>query len=331
MHNVLHRRPLVRHRAHERCQPARLVRDDHGEVHQAPVRRQAALNDTAQRGDVDVAAREDDRNALPLQLRQVPGHQRTDGSRASAFGHHLLLLDEPQHAQADVFLADGDDFVHILARQGKRVRPHLEHRQAISKGAPIGVDANGRTVVQGSGEGGHARRLHPDDLHLGLDSLDGQRHARDEAAAAHRDDNGVQLVHLLQDLHADCARSGQDGRVVVSVDVRERVRISQFARLGKRLGEVLAGQHHVGAQRLAAADFGQRRRLRHDDSYGDLQVAAMVAERQTVVAGRGSHHAAPFLVCRQKQHCITGASLLEAASGLIVLPFQKDRRACQPG
>mmetsp|Transcript_39459 Transcript_39459/g.100011 ORF Transcript_39459/g.100011 Transcript_39459/m.100011 type:complete len:315 (-) Transcript_39459:909-1853(-) len=167
MHNVLHRRPLVRHRAHERCQPARLVRDDHGEVHQAPVRRQAALNDTAQRGDVDVAAREDDRNALPLQLRQVPGHQRTDGSRASAFGHHLLLLDEPQHAQADVFLADGDDFVHILARQGKRVRPHLEHRQAISKGAPIGVDANGRTVVQGSGEGGHARRLHPDDLHLG--------------------------------------------------------------------------------------------------------------------------------------------------------------------
>lgn len=55
-----------------------------------------------------------------------------------------------------------------------------------------------------------------DDLHVWMQRLDRQRHARDEPASAHGDDHGVDVGHLLHDLQPHCALTGEDVRVVVS-------------------------------------------------------------------------------------------------------------------
>ena len=78
-------------------------------------------------------------------------------------------------------------------------------------------------------------RLHADDLHFGAHALDVRRDARDQAAAADRDEDRVERsLPLAQDLHADRALPGDDVRVVVRMNERGARLLLQLAAPSRR-------------------------------------------------------------------------------------------------
>ncbi|KUG43820.1 hypothetical protein ALP79_200325 [Pseudomonas savastanoi pv. fraxini] len=70
----------------------------------------------------------------------------------------------------------------------------------------------------------------------------------DQTAAPDRNKDRIQLPRLLtKNLHRHGALPGNRIGVVIRVDVDETLFVDQFQRIGQRLGEGVAVQHHRGA------------------------------------------------------------------------------------
>ena len=130
----------------------------------------------------------------------------------------------------------------------------------------------------------------------------------------------MRLGALAQDLDADRALPGDDGRVVVGVDEREPLLGLQLPRALIRRVVGVAVEHDLGAPRL-----GRRRTLMS----GVVRGITMTARQPSVlrrkghalgmVAGAGGHHATRQLVGGQLGHPVVGAPHLEAEHRLLVL------------
>ena len=86
-------------------EPARPVADLDGEAREPPVVDEALLDHAAQDDRVDVAAADDEHDALSAQARAIfPGHHRRERRRGRALDHGLLELEHPQDRERDPVL-----------------------------------------------------------------------------------------------------------------------------------------------------------------------------------------------------------------------------------
>ena len=87
------------------------------------------------------------------------------------------------------------------------------------------------------------------------------------------------------------ALAGDDERVVVRRHPHEAVGALQRLGQRRRLGEVVAVQHDLGAERLGAAHLHVGREAGHHDGGRDAEPGGVVGDALGVVAGRHGHDA----------------------------------------
>ena len=162
-----------------------------------PARHQkASLDDAAQDGDVDVAARNEAAHFLARKVGELARHHGGKRCRARTLRDHLLLLDERQNGGGDLVVRHGDDVVHIFLAQLKGEMAGLLDRDAVCNGGDGGERLDG-AVVQRVCHRGRARRLYAVNFHARIDVLDGKRDARDEPAPADGHHDGIHVGKLL--------------------------------------------------------------------------------------------------------------------------------------
>ena len=157
--------------------------------------------------------------------------------------------------------------------------------------------ATGAPGAQRLGVGRGLLGLHADDADVGPLGLDRQRDAGEQAAATGRDQHGLDLGRLLEDLQADGALPGDDVGVVEGVDEHRPGLVGELLGGDERLGEVLAVEAHLGAVPRVALTFGI-------GAPSGMNTVALMPEHLRgerdalrVVAGRGRHDAAgPLLL-----------------------------------
>jgi hypothetical protein len=120
---------MIRDERGELCNPTWPIRDWHRDAHQPTIRRQASLNHSTQRGDVNVAATQWHHHTPPLEIfpiQRTPRKQRREPGRASALDDHLLRLDETKHSECDVTFLDHHHLIHPVPCHREGVRTHLQ-------------------------------------------------------------------------------------------------------------------------------------------------------------------------------------------------------------
>ena len=157
-----------------------------------------------------------------------------------------------------------------------------------------------------------------------LDALGRHRHARDQSASAHRHHQRVQAGHIFQHFQRQSALAGDDFGVVVGMDESEAFAIGDGAGGGPGFLQVIAFQHHPGAEIAGVLDLGEGGGFRHHDGGGNAQPAGMIGHALGVIAGAHGGDAALFLVRRQRLEAVERAALFERRGELPVFEFEMD-------
>lgn len=178
---------------------------------------------------------------------------------------------------------------------------------------------------------GRARRLHPDDPHIGPDRLDRHRDARRETAAADAHDDGPHLGALFEDLQPHRALPGDDVRVVEGVDEDRTGLLGVLLRGGQRLVHHMPVQPDLGPVLTGRGHLRQRRPDRHEDRRPYAEQRRRECDTLRMVSGaRGDDPGRP-LHRRQTRDTYVRAAQFERAGPLEVLALEVDRRTHQVG
>ena len=156
----------------------------------------------------------------------------------------------------------------------------------------------------------------PMTLMCGLSSL-----ASVDTADGHQD--VVDERQLLHDLHGDGALARGDAQVVERVDECVAVLLGKLERVFVGLVVDVAGQHHVGAQRLGALDFDERGGGGHDDGGLDAVMLGGIGDALRVVAGGCGDQTVRALLVGQRADLIVGAAHLVCAGALHVFGLEE--------
>jgi len=129
------------------------------------------------------------------------------------------------------------------------------------------------------------RGFHADDLDRWLFRVCGDGAAGNQAAAADRHHQHVEVGRIFQHLERDGALPSDDLRIVVRVDP-DQIALGRD-RLGAhlRFGDGLAVEDDGGAERFGRLDLHERGRHRHDDGRRNAEAAGMIGDRLRVIAG----------------------------------------------
>ena len=217
------------------------------------------------------------------------GQQRGETGGAGALGHRLGAFDQ----QADGFL---DGAFRRDQNAGDAAADHLErdfadvaHGDALGDGGAADRDGPAGEAL---GHGGVGFDLGAVDGDAGVQRGGGDQAAGEQAAAADRDDQRVEVGDVLQHLQRQRALAGDDAEVVVGVDEHQRMRGGQFPGVGGGFGQGFADQNDIGAPGRGAGDLGRGGEFRHHDGGGDAQQAGVTGDGLGVVAGRHGDDAA---------------------------------------
>ncbi len=91
-----------------------------------------------------------------------------------------------------------------------------------------------------------------------------------------------------------------------------------------RLAQGLAGQHHLGAERLGVGDLEEGGVLGHDDSGGNAEPRRVIGDGLGVIAGRHGDHAAARLLGAERGELHQRAAVLERVGELQILELEID-------
>jgi hypothetical protein len=134
---------------------------------------------------------------------------------------------------------------------------------------------------------------------------------------------------LHGDFEADDALAGDDGRIVVAVDVRQSAVGGDVVGTGLGGGEIVAVEDDFGVVAAATGLFDQRCEAGHDDRDRNTEPLAVKRQSQGVIARTGGDHAARSLLRRKLQERVRRAALLERAGALQVFELAENRRAAK--
>ena len=264
------------------AQDARLVDDLDAQGDDAAVAHEPAQQDLSEQAGIDIAAADDQADALAGEALAVRQHGREPGG-AGALGHDLLRLRHHLHRLFQRFLLDQQDVAHQPfddrlgegARRfhgdalGDRLRP--EHR---------------RQVADGVMHGGIERGLDADHLDVRLERLGRRRDARHDAAAADRHDDDVEVGRIGHEFEADGALSGDDPGVVIGMDEGEVLAPGEIAREYGGGVDACRPRSRPARRSAGALDLVERRPLRHDDDGGNAEPLGEAGDALRVIARR---------------------------------------------
>ncbi len=250
------------------------------------------------------------------------GQHRAEACGTCAFDHGLLDLEQQRHRLFQIALGHEQDIVDQFADEPDIDRPRHLDRDALRQG------------IAGGGQRGALHQIVHRRIELGLDPdhvdiahrLGDGGAARDQAAAADRDDQCVDLRRILQHLERDGALAGDDLRIVERVDDRQPLCVGQIARIGQRLVDIVAVEDDLGAVPAGLGDLHRRRMRRHHDRHRDAEPRAMISEALGVIACRCRDHAPRPRFGGQLQQFVERTALLVGGSELEILELDVDGR-----
>ena len=276
-----------------------------------------ALGDDAGEGrDVHVAAG-DDRHGLEVRVdlvEEVGG----DARGASALGDGLRALQQADDRGCDLVLGDGHDFVNVFFHDGERQVARRQHMDAVGDRGSVLHGGHSAAAV-GDEHGGNGGRLHADDLHVGAHGLDRHGHAADESAAADGNDDLLHVGHLVENLKADRALTGDDIGIVERVGEGVALGLAQTGRLGRRVVIHARHEHDLRAVAAGGLDLQQGRALGHADHGLDAESRRGQRHALRMVAGGAGDHALRGLLGGELADLVEGAADLERTGLLQVL------------
>ncbi len=152
----------------------------------------------------------------------------------------------------------------MLARDRESVFADLGNGEAVGQGRAR-FDPHRFPCFQGGRETGDMIGFDGDDFCFRPERFHGERDAREQTAAAHRHDDGVEIRDLGHDLKTGGALAGDDRGIVVAVDVGQALLRRDLVRPRFRFREIFPFEDDGGAEFLAVVDLDQGRKLRHHD------------------------------------------------------------------
>lgn len=191
------------------------------------------------------------------------------------------------HGSADLIVCAELDGVEVIFAYAEALLADNLNGSAIAEGSNL-VEEDALALGDRPLHGVAVDRLDADDFETWLSNpLSVGTETRDMASAADGAEDAVQRVgggNLSEDLHCDGALPGDDERIVVRRDIRERVLLREPEALGLGLVEVVAVEDDLGSETLYVEPLDSRRRDRHDDRAGDTELEAGKGDSLGVVA-----------------------------------------------
>ncbi len=165
-------------------------------------------------------------------------------------------------------------------------------------------------------------RLHAEYFHIGAQGLDGECHARNQAAAADRHDYRLHIRHLLKDLKADSSLAGYNLGVVEGVHESIAVLFLQLHSLG--VGVVIYARHqtNLGAVALGSLYFRYRGTGREAYQRLDTVVRRTESHALRMIACRAGYYTAALLLVGELRYLIVSAAELKRPRQLQVFCLQ---------
>ena len=210
--------------------------------------------------------------------------------RMFTLGHQLLVLHQGEDGGCGLVLSDGDNVVHILFTKLIGQLAGCLDLNAVCEGGD-GREGLVFVLMERAIHAGCALGLHAVDLDVGLQALDGEGHAGDESAAAHRHDDGIHIGQLVEDLKADSTLTGNDLLVVVGVD-------EGHARLFLQLHGLVVGvvvgagyEADLRTEVLGILNLHDGRAVRHTDDALDAAAGSGQRHALCVIARRAGDDA----------------------------------------
>ena len=154
-------------------------------------------------------------------------------------------------AKRDLFLGHSDDDIDKRSRDVKRIRPDLRNGEAIGE-CGLNCDFCRFACFKRSGKTGDILRFDRDNLDVRSQRFDGQRNSGDQTGAAHRNDDRIEIRNLLNDFEAHRSLAGDDGGIIVAVDVSETFFLSDFMRARFRFAEICSVEDDIRAEFLTS-------------------------------------------------------------------------------
>lgn len=311
-------------------QAAGAVADGGREADQSAIDDQGTFNEAAEDGEVDVAAGEDESDFLSCQVRQLPTEDGGERSSTGSFDDALFQFHQPDNGEGDFSFADFDDAVHQGTGDFERVFPHDADGQAVRQ-SRLGGDASAMPFRKGGSEAGGIGRLDANDFDARLQVFECRGDTRHQPAATDGDDDGVHVRHLLDYFQTERSLAGDDGQIVVAVDVSEGLLRRDFVRL--RLGFPKAGSMHDNRRpRPTAVDlFYERGIRRHHDGHWNSKLGTVIGQCECVIAGTRRDDAPLLLLRIQQQQRIPCPPFLKAPRPLQKLQLAIDLAAADFG
>ena len=298
-----------------------LVRQYRGEAGNAPLCRQAVLDDTLQHGHIHIAAGQQRADGLSLYV-DLAGHHRRHADGAGALGDELLLLQNGQDSGGDLALTDGDHLIHILAAHVKGQLAGRLDLNTVGYGPHLG-QRDDLILPQRLVHAGGALRLYADHLTGRLQLFDSFGHAGDQSAAADGGDDHVNVRQLLQDLQTDGALTGHNAVVIERMNKGIALLIPQTDRLGIGVVVHAGHQHHLRAVAAGGLDLGQRCALGDTDDGVDPHVPGGIRHALGVVSGTAGDDTPALLLIAEGSDLVIRATQLECAGLLQAIRLQK--------
>lgn len=303
-------------------QQARAIVADDAQRHQPLGADQFAGQHRGQQARVDVAAGDDQAALLAAEAFGI-GEQGGQCPRPGAFGHGLLDVAQQGDPALEIGLLDQQ---HVLDQGAHdRIGQVADLLDGDALGDGLAAALGGHAAHAGGERGVHGR-LDAEDADLGVQGLGGGGHARDQAAAAYRHGQDLEVGHVLEHLQRHRALAGHDVEVVEGVDEGQALRLAQPQGVGVGVVIGVAVDDDVGAVVAGVLDLHERRAARHDDGGRHAQARGVIGQPLRMVAGRGGDDAAPALVLGQQQQLVQRAALLIGGGELQVLELEPHLR-----
>ena len=198
------------------------------------------------------------------------------------------------------------------------------HRNAVGDGGRR-AESHGLAFGDGDFHRRQARRLHAENLDLGIDLFHRDGDATDQASAADGADDGFDVGMLSQNFQADRSLPGDDRVVIEGVNKCQIVALAAARGFFAGFVVVRAVEHNFAAEILGGRNFGERRGQRHHNLRADAVPSGMVGQALRMVAGRGGNHSAGALFVGEREQPVERAAFFVGAGTLQVIELEIDR------